>query len=248
VKPLVVTFKWSAPGYRSKFTSDHVNVMRAMLERHYRVPHEFMCITDDAAGIDGRVSVMPLWSDFADIPNASWPGNGPSCYRRLKVFSDWFADQVGHYRRVICIDLDAVIVGNVTPLFQRHIDSRWMLNVWRTGNRGTPICASVFAFLTGTLDSLLWSMRGSDQAWLAYKLGHDVPGWTKLDGVYDYNTQIAKRVRASGYAGLRKAIYKHPAAHILPTNARLICFTGQPDPWSEEAQHRSPWIKEHYRL
>ena len=44
-----------------------------------RRPHRFVCITDDAKGIDGDVRVVPIWNDFAHLRGP----NGVNCYRRL---------------------------------------------------------------------------------------------------------------------------------------------------------------------
>ncbi len=43
----VITFKWSQPGYRSKYDATHVNIMQRMVARHYPHPHKFVCITDE---------------------------------------------------------------------------------------------------------------------------------------------------------------------------------------------------------
>src|SRR5688572_14830399 len=104
----VVTFKWSKRGYRSTFTSDNVNISRRNFARHYPYPHRFICVTDDPAGLDADVEYVPLWNDYADIANPTWP-TGPSCYRRLKVFSEGFVQIAGD--RILHIDLDMVFTG-----------------------------------------------------------------------------------------------------------------------------------------
>src|ERR1035437_2040718 len=90
----VVTWKWSQPGYRSKFLAQHVNVFRNMVKRNYSGPHRFSCITDDASGIDADIRIIPLWNDNAALSNPSFR-NGPRCYRRLKAFSAEAADIIG---------------------------------------------------------------------------------------------------------------------------------------------------------
>lgn len=232
----VVTFKWHKPGYRSKFTAEHVNTMRAMVRRHYSKPHRFICVTDDPKGLASDIEYIPLWNDHADIPNPSWPA-GPSCYRRLKVFSDWFAKIAGE--RFVCIDLDVVVTGDLDPLFDRTED----FLIWQTGNPSIPFCASMF-MMTGGVHRRVWEdfdplvsprlaltsgMKGSDQAWIAYCLGKKIPGWGIQDGVYSYRDHLVKR-----FAG------------TLPPHARMVMFHGRPDPWEVNAMNASPWIRKHY--
>ena len=72
--------------------------------------------------------------------------------------------------------------------------------------------------------------RGSDQAWINYCLGKDIPTWDKMDGVYSYRDHIMKSHRGQ-----------------LPPNARVVIFHGKPDPWDHAVSVRSPWVKDHFR-
>jgi hypothetical protein len=232
----IVTFKWSKPGYRSTFTSTHVNVARAMVARHYPLPHRFLCVTDDPVGLDADIEVVPLWNDHASIPNPSWP-TGPSCYRRLKVFSDWFGNIAGD--RFVCMDLDVVITGDLRPLWDRTEP----FLIWQTGNAAIPFCASMFMMTAGVhknvwddfnpatspQQSLTSGMKGSDQAWIAYCLGKKIPGWGMKEGVYSYRDHCVAKYGCK-----------------LPKGARMVMFHGKPDPWQYTALQASPWIHEHY--
>jgi hypothetical protein len=232
-----VVFKWLKAGYRSTFTSKNVNTTRRMVARHYTKPHRFICVTDDGKGLEEGIEVVPLWSDHAEIPNPSWPG-GPSCYRRLKVFSEWFGSIAGE--RFVCLDLDVVITGDLSPLVERSED----FLIWQTGNPNIPFCASMFMMTAGVhrkvWDSfdpktsprlaLTCGMKGSDQAWIAYCLGKKIPGWGINEGVYSYRDHVIKNHRGQ-----------------LPKGARMVMFHGRPDPWEQGAISQSPWIKGFYQ-
>ena len=114
--------------------------------------------------------------------------------------------------------------------------------------------------------------RGSDQAWITFMLGTQQPGWMQRDGVWEYadlipkrpnwvhRPDLVKRGRGTGLimptnahsrsivAGRRvERVYGNPDTGPLPPNARIVFFTGKPDPWDDAAQIMSPWIKEHYK-
>lgn len=226
----VVTFKWATPGYRAKFTSEHVNTLRRMVLRHYKAPHRFICITDDPAGLDGGIEVVPLWDHHASVPNPTGGGR-PSCYRRLKLFDPAMADVIGD--RFVMLDLDCVICGDLSPLFDRPEEAVF----WKSPTNEWPYNGAMFMANTGARPQL-WQdfdplespkltqaagYRGSDQAWISYKLGWNEATWTERDGVYYYGKM---RNRQS-----------------VPANARIIFTTGGSAPWTL----RHPWVRKHYR-
>lgn len=248
----VVCFKWHVPGYRSNFTAENVNISRRMVSRFYQAPHRFICVTDDPAGLDEDIEVIPLWDDFSDIQNPTWP-KGPSCYRRLKLFAQDAAALFGE--RIVQIDLDMVFTGDLSPLWKRKED----FVIWGTGNPRIPYCASMFLLRAGAL-SRIWTdfdpvasprltqaggFRGSDQAWINYCLGQDIPTWRQPDGVYSYRDHLVSPATGA----LRRRVRK-PAPPVnvpLPGNARAIVFHGKPDPWDADAMSQSPWILDFYR-
>lgn len=231
----VLTFLWKGPaGYRSKFTADAVNTLAKMVKRHYPEPHRFVCVTDDATGIDPRkVECFELWDDLAEVPNPSGAKN-PSCYRRLRVFARNAGDWLGE--RFVCLDLDAVIVGDMRPLWNRTDD----FIIWKSSTPGNFYNGSMFMLAAGArpqvwerfdrmLSPRLTSqarLYGSDQAWIAYALGGKESTWGPADGVYSYRVELKGRP--------------------LPENAKIVFFHGKGDPWEPELQ-RVPWIRKNYR-
>src|SRR5690606_37410399 len=114
----ISTWKWN--GTR-EFTSQHVNTLFRAVADNLTLPHRFVCITDDAAGLDDNITVVPL-PEFNHIKVR--PGF-PSCYIRLKAFEPEFAKTIGE--RILTLDLDTVITGDITPLVDRDED----LVLWR---------------------------------------------------------------------------------------------------------------------
>lgn len=233
----VVTWKWKAPyRYRSTFLGVHVNVLASMVRRHYAKPHRFICVTDDPEGIDtDQVEVLPLWSEHRDLISPHGPGH-PSCYRRLRMWARDAASLFGP--RFVSLDLDTILVGDVSPIFERRED----LVLWGDTSPGTPYNGGLVLMNAGARPKVwetfdpMWSPLkgrqanyiGSDQAWIAIALGPNEAKFTKADGVYSYRNHV------------------RPNGGKLPPEARLVSFHGVHDPWGPEPQALA-WVREAYR-
>lgn len=233
----VVAWKWKPRrAYRKAFGPETVNVLRRMVARNYPHPHKFVCVTDDADGIDPDIRIVPLWEQHAELTN---PHNiaGPSCYRRLRAFSAEAREMFGP--RFVSLDLDTVVTGDLTPVWNRPED----FVIWGDTARGTPYNGSMFLLTAGARERV-WTefdpvkaqretkrLRyvGSDQAWIGVCLGPNEKKWSKEDGVYSFRNQIA------------------PYGSALPEGARVVMFHGSSDPWGVETQERYPWVKQHWR-
>lgn len=238
-KMTFVAWKWRAhPGYRSKFEGHHVNILRNMIARNYRAPFEMVCITDDPAGIDPDIRIIPLWDEFCDLPSPHDRGphrRNPSCYRRLRMFSRDAGEWLGE--RICSIDLDTVIVADITAILDRSED----FVIYGDTNPTTPYNGSLILLRAGSRPrvyeefdpktspamGLARNYFGSDQAWIAVCLGANEPKWSRRDGIYSYRNEI-------GPAG------------ALPGNARIVMWHGHEDPWGVTAQS-FPWVRQHWR-
>ncbi len=231
----VIVWKWSQPGYRSTFGPETVNTLYRSVQRWYPHSHRFICVTDDAKGIDSSIEILP---DFGDFPGLYSPhgSHRPSCYRRLRLFHPdamrWFG------QRYVSLDLDSVITGPLAPLWHRPEP----FVIWGNTNKTTHYNGSMVLQTAGAR-SFVWTdfnpktsprlakasgSFGSDQGWISYRLGPGEAMWSKADGVYSYRNDIAKQ------------------DNRLPADARIVFWHGQIDPWSEQAT-RIPWVSEHYR-
>lgn len=256
--PTIVTFKWRAKRYRSQYGSERVNYLHSMLQKHYPKMQRFLCVTDDPSGLKKEIETYPIWSDYADVPNPTW-SDGPSCFRRLKIFDPWFGTIAGP--RFAMIDIDMVPVADLTTIFERPEP----FVIWRPRNEHIKMCASLILMDAGIYPTI-WSTfnpewaieainrngcRGSDQGWLQMMLGEATPGFTQADGVYGY-VELAKYLpptpsgRHRMHYKERKFLQATKNKRLLPPDARLVIFAGKPDPWEPAAQKMSPWIREHY--
>lgn len=233
----VVCWRWTPrTGYRSAFGPETVNALRRMVARHYPHPHRFICVTDSPAGIDRDVEVLPDFGDFAGLTSPHGAKN-PSCYRRLRMFhpdaAQWFGE------RFVWLDLDTVITGDVTSLWQRPE----AIVLWGDTNPTTFYNGSMGLMTAGArpqvwtdFDPVVSPMRakaagqfGSDQGWISHCLGRGEAMWTTADGVYSFRVHMKQR------------------AATLPANARIVMFHGSTDPWSPAAQTLA-WVHDHYPM
>lgn len=229
----VVTWLWTpSSSYRSSFSWAQVSVLASMVRRHYPRPHRFCCITNVPGAAVG-VERIPDPAAFADIASPHGRRN-PSCYRRLALFGP-FGATLG--TRLVSLDLDVVITGDLRPLWDRPED---LVLLKDTGKRGgyngsmlllTPGCRPQvwdrFDAMASPQQALLAGRFGSDQGWISYVLGDGEAVWTAADGVYSYRNELLP----SG---------------SLPPDARMVVFHGaNVDPWLPHMR-RIEWIASAY--
>lgn len=233
----VVSWRWRSPvGYRSTFGPETVYALRDMVKRNLSIPHRFVCVTDRPEELKG-VETIRLWEDCAAIPSPFGRHN-PSCYRRLKIFAPDAGKVFGE--RIVSIDLDTVIVGDLAPLFDTDVDFK----IWGESDFKTQwYNGSIFLLKTGTRPQVWTAFNedtspdltrragcfGSDQGWINYILGKKEATWGRADGIYSFRKHLA------------------PLGGQLPADARLVAFHGKIDPWDYRAQQLA-WVKTHYPM
>jgi hypothetical protein len=231
----VVCFLW---GGNRDFRPAHVNVLARMVARHLPEPHRFICITDETEGFDPGVEVMPTPPAASVLGNLRTPEKAhfPSCYRRLWLFS---AEAKCLGERVLLLDIDLVVTGDLRPLFE-HPGEFVGWRPFRDWGRPMRFGGGIYLLTPGTRTQV-WDdftgpdaiaqaraagFRGSDQAWISYKLGASDPYWDRASGIYSVRD------------------FKSPL-HPLPSDARLVQLNGPAKPWG--AAQAYPWVKEHWR-
>lgn len=205
----IATWKWG-----KTFSARHVNVLRAALAQHLHLDHELVCITDDSTGIDGDVRIVPMPTDF---------DRSPRCRRRMQQYSREFSEKLG--RRNLTIDLDVVIVGDLTAILDRPEP----IVGWQVGHAGVYSGSFVLAD-AGALDGAWqWFRRDpigyplrasservpSDQAMINHWLQSQPPiaTWTEADGFVTYY--------GTGYEKLEH-LGVGPSHPRLPKGARIV--------------------------
>ena len=223
-----VSFLWRQPGYPTVYTADHVNRWAGMIRRHYSAPHRLICVTDDMAGIGPGIEIVRPLRAHADIGNPHGI-QFPSCYRRLRIWADDAGVTFGS--RIVLLDLDCTITGDLRPLLDRDDD----VVLWRDpGWPAQPYNGGMILLRAGSRPQV-WrefdpafaatsrqlGFKGSDQAWIAHCLGPGEAVWTADDGVLSFKRDVLRAGR-------------------LPGHARIVLFHGRIKPWNDEAMRIMP--------
>jgi hypothetical protein len=227
----IVTWKWGR-----LFEPVYVRRLQAMLARHVHLAHELVCVCDDPTGLDG-IRTVPMPTTYARTPR---------CRRRMQQFSRAFAADLGA-TRLLAIDLDVVIVDDLTPVLERPEP----IVGWLVGHAGV-YSGSFLLFDAGALHGA-WEAfardpegyprriqpRGvpSDQAMLNAWLQTQPPigEWTEADGFVTYYGEGYERLEHLGVGP------GHPA---LPPGARIVVLGSADKPVMDAEAY--PWIREHW--
>ena len=224
--------------YGTKYGPDYVNKLASMVRRHLHVDHRIICITDDPTGLD--IASLPIRYTAGQLN-----------LRRLWLFSEEAHELFGP--RVLQLDLDIVITGDITPL----VDRTDPFVIWRytaPNSLGYALNTTFMLMDTGMFN--LWNdyldnptmmfnaakaarCSGSDQSIVTYYFTHIMssptspkkrvptcPVYTEDDGIYWYK-ELQRR------------------KGVLPENARVVSFHGASDP-SKHVDQWS-WVAEHWR-
>jgi hypothetical protein len=228
-----VAFLWNE-GYR-EYLPEHANALARQVARHCPEPHRFVCITDETGDFSKGVEVMRLPESARAIAELRSPEGAafPACYRRLWLFS---ADAKALGERVVLLDVDCLVVGNLAPLLTHKGDfvGYRPSKCWGKEER---IAGGTWMHRTGTM-TWVWEnfvadpagciarareagWRGSDQAYLSHVLHGKYALWPQHIGIYQAQDGTAR--------------WQRP-----PENARIAHFNGPTKPWSLPI----PWIQE----
>ena len=162
---------------------------------------------------------IPIWQDALHIPPPEGR-NWPSCYVRLRAFSaearHWFGD------RYVSLDLDTVICGDLTPLFERPEDFViWNETDWPASSTTTR---ALWLHTPGTRTEI-WDTFDPDTSPAGGLPGRRAGRRSSVD------LARARAGRAGLHARGRRALVSPPlrgAGHggRLPAGARVVNFHG----------------------
>lgn len=232
----VVCWLWNDDKAAYTYNPEYVNKLNSMLKRNTSVPFNLVCVTDeDATLFESDIRVIKTPESARKLQELRTPEgkNYPTCYRRLWMFSEE-AKILGD--KVLLIDIDTLIVGNVDNLLNIDEDFVGWHHSSNAGWGDNYFIGCLWLHKTGTRTSV-WEdfvndpersikqakdagYRGSDQAWISYKLFASEKKFEKTLGLYT------------------SEFMNNP-----PQDAKIIQFNGFTKPWTSPL----PIVKEHWK-
>lgn len=256
--PNFITWLWKSPegnstmyGAKKTFTPDHVNRMANMIRRHWPgFSGKILCVTDSPEGIQDDVEVVSLWDSLRQYGK---------CYCRLRAFDPAMAPILGD--DIISIDLDAVIKGDIRPLFENDPEP---FRIWRIGRESrSEMCGSLWRLKIGFAPGVYHDFNpdialnlrkthgliGSDQAWMAYMLPTEKAGWGMRDGIYSFRFHLDSAGQMP-FSGMKRKAFARSQASLpdMVERAKIVFFHGPDyDPSMTHLHVHHKWIPEYWR-
>lgn len=237
---VVLCMKWG-----TKYGPEYVNRLYAMVRRHLRGEFLFVCLTDDARGVRQEVRCLP-------IPSLALPPGIPERgWTKLTTFE---ADLHGLRGTALFLDLDVVIVADITPFFEEPGDFL-IIHDWKRPWRVTGN-SSVYRFELGAHADVLAEFRATQETVRA-----------RLRNEQAFLSEVMHRQgRLRYWPEAWCASYKYHCIPpwptnfwrepVLPADSRIVVFHGEVNPPDAIAGRRNRalrvvrpahWVARHWR-
>jgi len=240
----IVCMKWG-----TRYGADYVNRLWSMIQRNTRRPTRLVCYTDDPAGVTLGVELHPLLP--IELPE-------PIRWRPWRKLALWAPALPGVQGEALYLDLDVVIAGSLDEFFDFEPGNFCVIRNW-TASLGGVGNTTAFRFRVGSAPHLFERMEregaevrrlfGNEQAFVTREIGLPTAFWPEAWCVSFKHSLLPP---------WPLNFWRSPK---LPEGARLVAFTGKPDPdealegrWPAPWHKRiykhvrpTPWIAEHWR-
>ncbi|MDO8903908.1 glycosyltransferase [Hydrogenophaga sp.] len=241
----VLCIKWG-----KKYGPEYVNKLHNMVGRNLRRPFRFVCLTDDAAGIDPQIEVKPIPAIGFDEFDQRKPWTFAHGWLKLTSFANPLYDLQG---RTLFLDLDIVILDSLDPFFDQKGDFI-VIKEWDksdgTGN------TSAYLYTIGAHTDALEHLKNNYPASIADVRNEQefITGYLSRQGKLSYWPEAW--CRSFKRHCLRRGLMGWFAPPQIPSGARIIAFHGKPNPpdaiagvsgkWYRRVMP-TQWVADHWR-
>ncbi len=209
----VISMKWG-----TKYGPEYVNRLFYMVKRNTTLPFKFVCFTDDAKGLDSNIEVRPLPEmDLPEGPERGW--------RKLAVFKK----DINLEGRVLFLDLDTVIVGNIDDYFTMDGDMI-LIKHWKPSKEHGIGETGVFRYTVGAHTELYDDFMADKKKFMsAYRHEQAYVGdISNKNGWLSFWPE--EWMPSFKYNCMRPFLLGLFLEPILPPKARMVVFHGNPTP------------------
>lgn len=158
-KPTYLCIKWG-----TKYPASFVNKLFLAIEKYSKVDFDFICMTDDFSGIDKRVILQNLPKTGLDekLMDAK---KGGETWRKVGIFQKENYSNINN--DIIFLDLDVVIMGDLTPLFNFNPGKFTVIEDWMERQRKN--CFLQFRAVSGNTSVFKFNPKKHENVFLNYK-------------------------------------------------------------------------------
>ena len=241
----VLCIKWG-----KKYGPEYVNKLHNMVGRNLKRPFRFVCLTDDAAGIDPQIEVKPIPAIGFDEFDQRKPWTFAHGWLKLTSFANPLYDLQG---RTLFLDLDIVILDSLDPFFEQKGEFI-VIREWDksdgTGN------TSAYIYTIGAHTDALDHLKNNYPASIADVRNEQefITGYLSRQGKLSYWPEAW--CRSFKRHCLRRGLMGWFAPPVIPPGARIIAFHGKPNPpdaiagvsgkWYRRVMP-TQWVADHWR-
>lgn len=240
----ILCMKWG-----TRYGPDYVNRLWGMITRNTTRPTRLVCYTDDATGVHPDVEIEDLLP--IELPE-------PIRWKPWRKLALWRETLPGASGDVLFLDLDVVVTGPLDPFFDHEPGRFCVIRNWTQGDGvGNTSC---FRFHVGQAPHLVARAEAdgaairkayvNEQIFVTREIGVEPVFWPK-DWCVSFKHTLMPLWPLNFVRAAR-----------LPETARVVVFTGKPDPdeardgiypttaaWKRLYKHVRPtsWIADHWR-
>lgn len=230
-KPVIACMKWG-----TRYGPEFANRLYSAVARNMNEAFRFLCFTDDPQGLDKNIETFPLPQIKLPSEIASTP------WRKLSLWQCPLADITSG--DVLVLDLDLVITGSLKPFFDFMPGEYCVIENWTQAGKNIGN-TSVFRIPIGRYEKVYSQFNNAPETVLSS---------FRIEQQYISHTISEQKFWPASWC----LSFKHsllPAFPFnwfktpnLPSDAKVIAFTGHPDPDEARDGHwPAPWYKRHYK-
>lgn len=209
----IVTWVWG-----TKYSDEYIQRLIRGVSEHLSIPFRFTVHT-------------PQESD-------EYLTKIPGCFARLRMFDPAWQEANDIRGRVVCMDLDSVVVGNLDSLFE--IDDPFAILQGANAANPCPYNGSIWMTTAGYRPDVWEDFSLEAAKAVPFHSFPDDQGWMahKIPGATNWKVGATSGIYALGKPGWRANL------DVLPREAKLVVFPGWRDP--SKFTHL-PWVQENWK-
>lgn len=242
----VLTLKWG-----TLYPASYVNRVYRAVKKNLHRPFRFVCITDNAEGLDEGIDAQPIPEKPKEFVDTDRYFGWPNIYIKIALFKDGCANLKGP---TLFLDIDQIITGELDSFFDYKPGKFCIVHNWielrKRLFRKRPFVgnSSCFRFEAGKMghvyekwlkelpESLDTSRYQTEQVYMTHAVGEENVNWWPEEWVTSFK-RSCQRVWPLNHFLVPK----------LRANTKILCFHGNPNP--DEAingykgKHLNTWVR-----